>query len=560
MISFQITFCVKKITRSFYTLAHPGSIDWGLLIFLGLFLNVKLLVKIAAVVFIYLLRPDFKFGFRFKSSRLPLFYPFVIGIAIFTWLISGKVGHFNYGLVLITGILFWLLCILAIHQVKIAIDKNSIESLHRTILIFFIINAIISFSVYAGIIWETGAVNPYRYQGNFQKYFIGTGDYIKGISFDTSTTNAVLNALGVIYFLGHKKNAMALLCMAVLLFTGSNISSLFLCAVLIFMFIFQSSRDQKSIIVICLLMLVTFLVKVSPENNKYFVSVYQQLFDIKKSAKGVPGNEIPITQRPDSSLTTEERKQKFAQLFLDSINRAIFERKQKNISVTSVEKKPGTEYQDKPAMPVENIHTPPFQHKEDTNTSKKQLLSFVQKNSKAMPIASGFVPKLALPGKIISFRQTLYYLADHPGKLVTGAGMGNFSSKLAFRATAMKIAGGYPGKVAYINDDFKTNHLDLYLYYFTGRAELHSVTNSPNSTYDQLLSEYGLAGLFSFAFFYISFFWKKLISRSYGVPVLLFMLSAFAIDYWFEQLSVVVFAELLLLVNIKESNSVQNDA
>jgi hypothetical protein len=33
------------------------------------------------------------------------------------------------------------------------------------------------------------------------------------------------------------------------------------------------------------------------------------------------------------------------------------------------------------------------------------------------------------------------------------------------------------------------------------------------------------------------------------------MLAAFFIEYWFEQLSVIVFFELLLLLNIKETQS-----
>jgi O-antigen ligase len=136
--------------------------------------------------------------------------------------------------------------------------------------------------------------------------------------------------------------------------------------------------------------------------------------------------------------------------------------------------------------------------------------------------------------------------------LVTGTGIGNFSSKLAFRATAMNVTGSYPAKFAYINDDFKLNHLDLYAYYFAGKDDFHSVVNSPDSTYDQLLSEYGLAGLFSFACFYIAFFVQKLTRNASTIPLILLMLGVFFIEYWFEHLSVIVFFELLLFVNIKE--------
>jgi hypothetical protein len=56
--------------------------EWKLLAFLILFMEVKLVVKLLALVFIYLLQPDFRFGFRFKQSRLQLFYQLIIGIAL----------------------------------------------------------------------------------------------------------------------------------------------------------------------------------------------------------------------------------------------------------------------------------------------------------------------------------------------------------------------------------------------------------------------------------------------------------------------------------------------
>jgi hypothetical protein len=73
--------------------------------------------------------------------------------------------------------------------------------------------------------------------------------------------------------------------------------------------------------------------------------------------------------------------------------------------------------------------------------------------------------------------------------------------------------------------------------------------------YGQLLAEYGLAGLLCFFIFYLIFFgrhiqWRG--TRSYGLPLLLLMSGAFFTEYWFEQLSVVVLFELLMLLD-KES-------
>ncbi len=546
---------MKKTLGSSFGLTMPGKIDWKLLIFLLLFLNVKLVVKIAAIFLIYVLRPDFKFGFKLKNSRLPLFYLLVIGIALFNWLISGLIGNFNYSLVLATGILFWVLCILAIHQIKLSIEQNEPAIIYRTIVIFFIINAFVSLFVYAGIVWETGAVNAYRYQGNYQKYFIGTGDYIKGITFDTSTTNAVLNAFGVIYFLLHGKNVLTILCMTVLLLTGSNISNLFLTAILIFIFFFRSNKEQKSIIIVCLLMLTTFLVKISPENNKYIAGAYQKLFNIQPVVEKSTIADIPITQKPDSILTDEEKKQKIAQLYLDSINISLFEKNQKK-SLTTLTTMSIIGFKEKPVIPKDSIHTPRFQHKNDTNAIERTLLQFVEKNDTEVPISSGQEAQPRLPGKLIALEQTSRFFMHHPAKIITGTGIGNFSSKLAFRTTSMKVTGGYPEKYTYISNDFKSNHLDLYLYYFTRKDDYHSIANSPNSTYDQLMSEYGVAGLAAFVFFYIVFFVKQLKWIAYGIPIILFMSGIFFFDYWFEQLSVVVIFELLLLLNIKEMKTV----
>jgi hypothetical protein len=534
---------IKQVISGLRSRAY--SVDWTLLAFLILFLNIKLVVKVAALVLVFILRPNFKFGFALRNSRLPLFYLLVIGIAIFNWLISGMMGSFNYGLVLATGIFFWILCILAVHQIKLSVEKDDPVTIHQTVVLFFILNALVSLFVYVDIVAETGAINVYRYQGNYQRYFIGTGDYIKGISFDTSTTNAILNAFGVIYFLQKGKNIMTVLCMAVLLLTSSNITNLMLCGILVFLFFLQSNRIQKSMIIICIVMFATFLIKISPQNNNYIVNGYREIFNIQPGTKKATVVSVPITKRPDSSLTEDEKKQKIAQLYLDSIATVSLEEKKKKSIVQPA-------FKEKPEIPGDNIHTAMFQYRRDTNDAERILLQFMKTHNTEMPISAGMGVQPGLPGKVIAFRQTFQYFSQHTGRLLLGTGIGNFSSKLAFRATSMKMTGGYPEKFIYINDDFKSNHLDLYLYYFTSKDDYHSIANSPNSTYDQLLSEYGVTGFAAFAFFYIGFFIKKLNFFAYSIPLLLFMSGIFFFDYWFEQLSVIVFFELLLLLNIKE--------
>jgi hypothetical protein len=529
--------------------------DWKLLLFLLLFLNVKLAVKIPAIVIIYILQFDFKFGFKLKNSRLPLFYPFIIILALVDFVLNGNYTGPHYTIILLLGISFWIACILAVHQVKLAVERNDTMIIHQTILIFFIINTVVSLLNIVQIIGETHALNPYTYQGQYQKYFISTGDFIKGLTFDTSTTNAILNAFGVIYFLTKKNTIMTLACMAVLLLTASNFTNIFLLIILAGLFIFNSSRDQKSVIVICLMFLVLFIGKISPQNNAYVVKTLKIIFYQKNISGPVPVNRAPLTMRPDSLLNPDEKRQKLAMLYLDSLNNSTIRPKIIPIAVSKpiLTTNTGHIYIQGP-----DINSAPFQSLNTTPPEQRQLVDFINSHKPVLPISRKPYSFTGIPGKVTGLGQTINFLKQHPGKIVTGAGIGNFSSKLAFRATGLKFTGGYPAKYVYIAPGFLVNHLDLYLNFFSKAAWLHSLTNSPFSVYDQLLAEYGLPGLLILFIFYLGFFAAKYKYLTYGVPLLLFAGAIFFIDYWFEQLSVMVLFELMLFLNIKEREELKN--
>jgi hypothetical protein len=520
------------------------KINWKLLLFLILLLNVKLAVKLLALGLVFLFQPNFRFGFRLKDSRLPLFYPAMMGIAVLNALLYGQFFQLNSGLALALGLSFWALCILAIHQIKLFVERNDAETIHNTLVAFFILNAIVAFGVLLGIIIETGAVNPYRYQGNYQKYFINTGDYIKGLSFDTSTTNAAINAFGVVYFLHRRKMGLVLLCMVTLLLAASNIINLLLFLVLAFVFLFQSVREQKSMIVACLALTVIFLFKISPQNTEYVTASVDKILGKKPKPLATNVNESPITEKPDSVLTAEQLKEKAARLYLDSINRVLLQPKAATAALPMVV--------EKPHLPKDDIHSQPFQSRNDTDERRKELIEFLQKTGveKALPPET----KSKLPGKVVALQQTARLFRQHPVKLVTGMGMGNFSSKLAFRASGLKMAGGYPLAYVYVHPDFEKNHLALYSHFFSKQAGHHSVANSPYSVADQVLSEYGLLGFACFVFFYLGYFLKHRRKLGYGIPLLLLFGGLIFIDYWFEQLSVIVLLELMLLLNIKEAS------
>jgi hypothetical protein len=520
--------------------------DWKLLLFLVLFLNVKMAVKVPAIALIYLLQFNFKFGFSLKNSRLPLFYLLAIGIAVFNWVVSFNYFNLNYNIVLLTGIGFWALCILAIHQVKLFVEQNDTDTIHRTIVVFFIINAILSLCNIAVIIFETGYLNPYTYQGQYQKYFIGTGDYVRGITFDTSTTNAILNALGCIYFLTKKNAAMLLLCMVVMLLTASNFTNIILLLCFAVLFIFKSTRDQKSLIAICSMLLVVFMVKVSPQN---YIYAHEMVKNTLHQNAILPVSPAATTgpAKPD----TEQIKRQVAQQYIDSMyvvnNPVVKVKAQSTVPTTR---------SGRVVIAQPNINTLPYQHVADTSAYQKYLLAFIGLHKSSLPMSAQYNYKQKLPGKVTSWLQTTHFLLQHPLKLIAGDGMGNFSSKLAFRASGLGFAGGYPKNYIYLNPDFLSNHLDVYLNYFSKNTALHSLGNSPDSVYDQLLGEYGLLGLIAFLAWYVGYFLKYYKILTYGLPILLMVMALFVIAYWFEQLSIIIFFELLLLLNIKE-NSLQ---
>jgi hypothetical protein len=526
-------------------------LDWKLLVFLLLFLNVKLAIKIPAIALIYLLQFDFKFGFSFKNSRLPLFYPLMIVIATINFVIGGQYD-LSYAIVWLTGISFWLLCILAIHQVKLSVERSEVEMISRTIVVFFVINALCSTFNLLSIIYEIHAINPYTYQGNYQKYFIGTGDYIKGITFDTSNTNAILNAIGVIYFLDKKKPLMVLVCMAVMLLTCSNFMNIVLLLILAVIFIFKSTRDQKSLIAACIMMLVVFMLKVSPQNNQYVIQTTKYVF-LKEHPDQIA--QISTVQNPNPVLSPDEQKLKIAQAYLDSVSKASIP-KNKVLKPMFASTIPATN-NGRIIIPGPDINSATYQSLTTTPVEQKPLAAFITTHKQVLPISGSDNYHSLTPGKVLGLLQTIGFLHHHPSKVWMGAGMGNFSSKLAFRASGLGFSGGYPAKYIYIYHDFLVNHLDLYLNFFSRTAGYHSLTNSPFSVYDQVTSEYGLLGLLALILFYFGFFASRYHQLTYSLPLLFLMAAVFFVDYWFEQLSIIPFFELMLFLNIKETGTLK---
>ena len=468
--------------------ARARETDWTLLVFLLLVMDVKLGVKILAVIGIYLLHPDFRFGFRFKSfrqSRLPVFYCAIAGIAVLNRLLRLGSSTIPQEILLLSALFFWVLCILIVHQIKGFVERQDPIRIHRTLKVFFLLNTIISAGNLLYIMMVTHSLNPYQFQGMNYQYFIGTGDKIRGITFDFSLTNALLNALGLVYFARRKQYGMAIACMTVLLMTGSNFTNMLMVPVLLLLFFYKSSKARKILAVGCFVLMIFFLRVVSPQNKDYAAVTLREITGQKSFVVRAQ------TAKEKKALTEEER---------------LFDLRAAEILQADTFRPAGIEAK--------------------------------------------------LPGKAISFMQTYRYMQTHPLQLLLGNGAGHFSSKLAFRATTLNTSGGYPGRFAYIDPDFKRNHLALYLFYFTKGTEHHSILNVPHSVYDQMVGEYGFVGLVMLVVLYFGFFTRHLKRLTYGLPALLIIAAAFIADYWFEQLSLVILFELMLFLDQKEQGIV----
>jgi hypothetical protein len=163
-------------------------------------------------------------------------------------------------------------------------------------------------------------------------------------------------------------------------------------------------------------------------------------------------------------------------------------------------------------------------------------------------------------GKKTSFKQTINFISSSPKYFLFGAGMGRFSSELAFNFSASSnhrlIKENLP---KYESDLFATNHQQIYSFLKGAHVGFHSESNKPFSTYNQLIGEYGVLGFVLFFTMYIFYFFKRVDSKNYAIPIMLALLFALNLGYYFEQLNLILLFEILMFLNIKERHQVKTN-
>lgn len=511
-------------------MAQAISTDLPLLVFLVLVLNVSLAFKLLAVVFIYALRPNFKFDFR--RGRLPLFYLMMI----FLWLIELPFNFYrgtNYLLLAALVLCYWGASLLILHQLKLAIEKRGIAAVERTLSCFFILNAIVSFWNLFKIMVETGSLNPYTFNGDNYKYSASTGDYIHGIMGDLSTANMIINAFALFYYLYRGRYLMSVLCLLIATYTTSNLGNIILFMAFLCIVLFDPSRLHKGIVLCYLAFLILFIAKVSPSNLNYLDYKIQKL----------QHRERRLLQ---PHFTDNTEKDRLINAYVRKYNVAIVnkEKTKQEVRKLIVEKE-----KKELVQLIEEGNHPVIEF----TAKQKELLDFYRQLYGDTTNALDHAYYSRHPGKVISLEETFGFLKENPKHLILGAGPGNFSSKLAFKASNVNISGKYIKRFAYIAPEFRDHHLKLSLNYYLQPSTEHSIINFPNSVLNQLLGEYGVIGLLLFLVFYAGFYLRRIRQLSFGRLLLPLLLLFMLTDYWLESFTIVIVFELMMFIDLSRN-------
>ncbi|HVU83427.1 MAG TPA: hypothetical protein VHC50_01210, partial [Puia sp.] len=397
-------------------------------------------------------------------------------------------------------------------------DDSDGSRIHNTLKVFFAINVCISIINLAVVIYQSGNIDPYRLIES-PTYGNSTGDHIKGLFLGPSYINMMINSFFIFYFLYKKEFRLTYIAMFITLLTTSNFCNLILIPVLVSCLIASKDRRINLQIIAFIGMMFLFYLVVSPRNFRY---LKDSLF---------------VSAKHQQELVLNENKALISQ-YTDSLKK-----------MSPPDPATSAAHSTNGLAPAHSVDSLTLAHSAD---SLKQIVAKLENESPDSPRI-----KLSLEqkfGKVQAFKETGRYLISSPRAFLLGAGMGNFSSFLAERMSHVNQEQGsriFNHLPVYISPDYYNNHYQIFKTTFAMPQEFHSIKHFPSSFVNQLLGEYGLAGLLLFLFTYVWFFIKHYRRLSYG-KYLLFLIGGFLLfDYLFEYLSVVCIFELLMLLDMQ---------
>lgn len=540
-----------------------------LLLFLLGVTYVKLYIKIAAVICyaLYLVYKRCKFP---RINRIHLFYISITLLGVLSSFINRSFSHPEYTYGFTIGIIQWFIAFVSSYLLVSTFTFLGRERFLKVLKYFYGINALVSIGVLLLLFTKTNFTFPYWYDAG-GKYGVSTGDYINGVFSDTSFVNAAISSVGVLFFLINKQYKWAVLCTIIMLLCTSNVSVIFLAITLLVMFVFKNNYPlRKNIVFILLLMIASYPV-LSPQNLAYMEVAYER----EKSSDYEIGKEkLTEVEGLQPSLVV------YGKSFFKKNIHSEFRSKDYYGLIKSYRYQPYFSDHIKPVWSPLQFYKNIDNYR--INTRAEDIMSIsgelpqlyksateesdlIEDNMAALnpysvqqAIAgwynidpeSSTLSKYQFPGKVYSYEQTLYFLRSNYTHLLLGAGIGNFSSKLAVKMTGLKIQGNYPDDKIYVSKNFLQYHFYTILYYFSRHASEHSILNMPNSVYNQLGGEYGLLGLLCFILLYLGFLLKHKAKLNAGVFISVILMMFLGMDYWFEYLSLVIVFDAIIFSEI----------
>ncbi len=501
--------------------------DWALLLFLAAAVDVKLYVKMAAILG-YGLWLVWK---KVRWQRLPgpvWFYVLmpVLGIAVAAFRGSFHRHGYEWGALL--GTIQWLMGGAILYLLFVTIKNQSFERLTATAKAFFALNALITLGQFGGLILESGHVFPYWFYDSGLKYGASTGDRLTGLCFNNSLNNAAVSLMGLLFFLHQAKRGWAILCLLILMMCTSNVITFGMLLLLLLMLTLGGRKGLRRDVLVILVLSVVIYPVLSPQNLEYVGNVMGRLTS--------PSAPFIAEEVPDADSLLSDSTNRALDYPLRSMNLQVPERVMEQMPQNLIALRHMSDTMEKPAWSYLTLEPAAIR-----SSFEKWY---------GVPPEHTLLAHYGKPAKVFAIRQTVSFLNTSPNLWLFGAGMGNFSSKLAVKMTGLKLQGSFPQGSINISRPFMENHFYTLMYVFSRDVKEHSVVNMPGSTYLQLAGEYGLVGLALFGILYLGWFWLKARDFKTGRWLLLAFLGLLWLDYWYEMMTLSVAMEFLLLLGI----------
>lgn len=540
-----------KLKNIFY------KVDWPLLLFLVGITYVKLYVKLAAVV-LYACYMLYKKALCYKFNRIHYFYTLIAVFASIVAVYNGSIYKPDYQFAFAVGTVQWLIALSGAYLVYISVVNKRKEEVLQLFKAFFAINALISFGALISIIIEMKGLFPYW--ASSLKYGVSTGDHIRGVFGDSSVANATVCAMGALYFLRYRAVKWSLLCMVIMLLCTSNITVLLFLLVLVGLLVMGQAVRKRQVATVLVATMLLYPV-LSIQNMSYIKLMILRV----ASDDYMLGLEKLLLGRGDVTLI-KDRQNAIYNPYYDDLRHGNLKALLKTNTFYGNDAPV-----DRPVFAPQEFYANIDKYRASINGSRRNLSGevwslktgdklfglygytldplYVRQGKRSWyKDSTSYIAlrRSGLPGKFYSHLQTYYFNRTNYTCLLMGAGMGNFSSKLAIKMTGLGLQGNYPEGKVYLSTPFAQYHFHTLLYYLGLHVGAHSIANMPNSVYNQILGEYGLIGLLLFIVFYFGFFWKNRKKLRPLLPLLLLLLLLFEIEYWFEVLSLTIVFELMI--------------